>query len=119
MPAAAYRPHVNPAAYLRIAFDALNWTGCTFEAAMQQPTRRQIIEFIANYYPQKMETIVLIGRIEQLANKAALHHPRASDAQPYPAHTSAAKLFVLFFDVEQKRLLALAQQALPAMKEVA
>lgn len=112
-------PHVNPAAYLRIAFDALCWAGWTFDAAMCDAKRRQIIEFIANHYPQKMETIVPIARIEQLAHKAALHHPRASDAQPYPAQTSAGKLFVLFFDVEQKRLQTLTHQALPAMKEVA
>ena len=32
----------NPDAYQRIAFDALHWVGWTFEAAMQDSTRREI-----------------------------------------------------------------------------
>ena len=112
--------HHNPALYQRLAFDCLCWTGVTFEAALLDPGRRGVIDHIATHWPHKpMENIASISRISQLATGAAQRHRSARDANPYTDHSAAGQLFARCFDLEQKRLLALAPQAPPATESVA
>lgn len=74
------------------AFDSLHWVGCTLQAALQHPKRRQIIEFIAARHPKAMETITPITRIEKLAHQAAGLYTTACAANPYPPMSAAAAL---------------------------
>jgi hypothetical protein len=46
-----------PTGRLRRAFEALHWVGCTFEAALQHPKRRQIIEFVATSCKSKKQAV--------------------------------------------------------------
>lgn len=107
------------AACQRLAFDALYWVGWTFEAAMNDRTRREIIELIATRWPKSMENIISIRRIEQLAHKAAGQYASARDANPYPDSSAAGCLFVKCFEAEQNLHKALAQQQQPAIKTTA
>lgn len=99
-----------PTGRQRLAFESLHWAGCTLEAALQHPKRRQIIEFIAARHPKAMETITPISRIEQLAHQAAGLYTSASAANPYPPVSAAATLFAQCFDAEQARRLARMQR---------
>lgn len=98
------------------AFDSLHWVGCTLQAAMQHPKRRQIIEFIAARHPKAMETITPITRIEKLAHQAAGLYTTACAANPYPPMSAAAALFADCFDAEKARRLALMQRTQTALK---
>lgn len=110
----------NPAAYLRPAFDALNWPDLAFDAAMRCPMRRDIIELIATCWPAKpMENIVSISRINWLAIDAAQRCRTAREALPYSEHSAAGQLFAKCFDLEKKRLSALALPAQSATENVA
>lgn len=112
-------PH-NPAAYLHAAFTALHWPGLTFEAAMQCTARRAILDLIATRWPEKrMENIVLISRIDLLATNAARRGDALRSANPYPEHSAPGQLFAKCFDLEQKRLSALALKAQEATKTIA
>lgn len=112
--------HHNPAHYQRPAFDCLCWADMTFEAALLDPARRDIIEFIAIHWPHRpMENIASISRISWLATDAAQRHRSARDANPYTDHSAAGQLFAKCFRLEQKRLLALASRAQPAIDSVA
>ena len=94
-------------AYLRTAFAAMAWVGWTFEAAMHDPVRRDIVTFIASHWPHRpMENIVSVSRIEQLAQRAALHERSAQRANPYPEHSAAGGLFAKCFEAEKKRQTA-------------
>lgn len=107
--------HHNPALYERPAFDALHWPGHTFEAAMSDPARRDIIEFIATRWPQKpMENIVPISRICQLATGAARTHSTAREANPYPEHSAAGGLYAQCFELEKARIAAVKAATEPA-----
>lgn len=112
--------HHNPALYLRVAFEALHWPGPTFEAAMHDPARCEIIELIATRWPEKrMENIVSISKINWLATDAAARHRTAREANPYPEHSVPGELFVKCFNLEQKRLLAHTLQAQVATETIA
>lgn len=56
-----------------------------------------------------MESITSVTRVEQLANAAATRKDSAEQACPYPPDSAAGKLFLLMFEIEQKRLEALAE----------
>ena len=115
-------PHHNPPQRLRqhLAFEALCWPGLTFDAAMHDPVRRDIIELIAIRWPQRpMENIVSISRISWLATDAAQRHRSARDANPYTEHSAAGGLFTKCFDLERKRLLVHAAAAQAAIETVA
>ncbi|NQW92673.1 MAG: hypothetical protein HQ446_01305 [Polaromonas sp.] len=103
----------NPATYWRSAFTALHWPSITFDAAMQCPARRDIIEFIATWWPQRpMCNIVSISRIDLLATDAAQRGDTAHSANPYPSHTPPGQLWLKCFAAEQARMaLAAAAQA--------
>ena len=95
----------DPAAYLRTAFVALHWPHLAFEAAMQDAARREIIEHIATWWPQRpMENIVSISRIDMQATDAARRGATACSAIPYPDHTPAGQLWLKCFAAEQQRL---------------
>lgn len=83
--------------FRRLAFSNLHWPGWTFEAAMQHPTRARIIGLIATNYPEKMEPIISIARLEREANQAATRYTDIDAACPYPFDTNAGKLFKEFF----------------------
>ena len=119
MPTPSQRYPIDTGVYRRLAFDALAWVGITFEAAMADPTRREIIEHIATRWPQKMENIVPISRIEQLAQRAAAHYVSARDANPYPDNSAAGGLFVKCFHAKQKILAAQVMQAQAAIETIA
>lgn len=115
MPEPATPPAFNPALYLRPAFECLHWPSHTFDAAMQDPARRAIIEFIATCWPQRpMENVVPISRICQLATGAARHHATAREANPYPEHSAAGGLYAQCFDLEKARMTAAAAATQPA-----
>jgi hypothetical protein len=109
----------NPDAYQRIAFDALHWVGWTFEAAMQDSTRREIIKYIAIRWPKTMDNVIPISRIEKLAHQAAGLHDTAGQANPYPEHSAAGGLFARCFDAEKNRRKVLAAKAHAAIETVA
>lgn len=107
-------------AYLRTAFAAMAWLGWTFEAAMHDPVRSDILTHIASHWPRRpMENIVSVSRIAQLASRAALHDSSASAANPYPEHSAAGTLFAKCFDAEKKRLEAEAARAQSATESIA
>ena len=94
---------MTPTGRQQQAFSSLHWVGCTLQAALQHPKRRQIIEFIAARHLKAMETITPISRIEQLAHQAAGLYTSACAANPYPPMSAAAALFAQCFDAEQAR----------------
>ena len=94
---------MTPTGRQQRAFESLHWVGCTLQAALQHPKRRQIIEFIAARHLKAMETITPISRIERLAYKAAGLYTSACAANPYPPMSAAAALFADCFDAEQAR----------------
>lgn len=109
----------NPATYQPIAFVALGWPG-TFEAAMQCTARRDILEHIATWWPKRpMENIVSISRIDLLATNAARRGDTLRSANPYPEHSAPGQLFAKCFDLEQKRLSALALKDQEATETIA
>lgn len=83
--------------FRRLAFSSLYWPGWSFEAAMQHPTRARIIGLIATHYPEKMDPIISISRIEREANQAATLYTDINAACPYPFDTNAGRLFKEFF----------------------
>ena len=103
----------NPANYVRLAFEAIDWPHLTFEAAMKDTVRRDILEFIATHWPQRpMTNIVSISRIDLLATDAARRGDHARSANPYPEHSAPGQLWLKCFAAEQARLaLATAAQA--------
>lgn len=118
-------PHPAPppapqTAQLRTAFTAMHWVGWTFEAALADPVRRDIITHIASHWHRRpMENIVSVSRIEQLAQRAALHAHSARHVNPYPEHSAAGGLFTRCFDAEQKRLKSHATPAQAATETIA
>lgn len=97
---------MTPTGRQQQAFESLHWVGCTLQAALQHPKRRQIIEFIAARHlktQRAMETITPISRIEKLAHQAAGLYTSACAANPYPPMSAAAALFAQCFDAEQAR----------------
>lgn len=119
MSSPAPRPPIPSSSRQRLAFEALYWVGWTFEAAMNDGTRREIIELIATRWPKSMENIIPIRRIEQLAHKAAGQYASARDANPYPDSSAAGGLFVKCFEAEQNRRKALSQQDPSAIQTAA
>lgn len=110
----------HTAAYQRMAFAALHWVGWTFEAAMADPTRREITEFIATRWPKRnMETIVPISKIERLARLAATQHGSVREANPYPEHSAAGGLFARCFAAEKNKHTSPATRAQAAIETVA
>lgn len=119
MPSPAKPLAFDPDVYLRPAFEALNWQGLAFEAAMQDPARRDIITFIATRWPQRpMENIVSVSRIDWLATDAATRCRTAHEANPYPEHSAAGQLFAKCFDAAQKRLSAQVPRVCAATESV-
>lgn len=111
--------HHNPAHYQRLAFECLCWAGLTFDAALLDPGRRDIIDHIATHWPHRpMDNIVSISRISYLATDAARRHSTLRDANPYPDHSAPGQLFAKCFDLEQKHLLAQASRAQVATESV-
>lgn len=71
-------PSVLPAvtdAHRRAAFDAMRWTGCTYETAMQDDTRRRIVEARAHQLRTRQ------WKTERRAAQRATWTPRIYSAQ--------------------------------------
>lgn len=119
MPAPLNLTH-DPALYQRVAFTCLCWAGLTFEAALFDAGRRDIIDHIATHWPHRpMENIVSISRISYLATDAARRRCTLRDVNPYPEHSAPGQLFAKCFHLEQKHLLAQATRARTAIESVA
>ena len=103
----------NPATYLHTAFVALHWPHLTFEAAMHDTARADIIKFIATHWPQRpMHHIVSVSKIDLMATDAARRGASARGTNPYSDHSPPGQLWLKCFAAEQTRLtLAAAAQA--------
>lgn len=107
MPGQAFTHH--PATYRPIAFAALGWPG-SFEAAMQDTARRDILDHIATHWPRKpMDNIVSISRIDLLASNAAKRGATARSDNPYPEHSAPGQLWLKCFSAERDRINQAAQ----------